>query len=70
VAWLSNFAERNLDWKKLKYKGYNDFIKALDSSGSLREMVKQYNSAQQRKARNREAGRPVAALSRTPGNHR
>ena len=51
VAWLSNFAERNLDWKKLKYKRYNDFLKALDRSGRVREMIKQHHSAQQRKAR-------------------
>jgi hypothetical protein len=46
---LSNFAERNLDWKKLKYKRYNDFLKALDSSGRVREMMKLCRSAQQRK---------------------
>jgi hypothetical protein len=51
VAWLSNFAERNLDWKKLKYKRYNDFLKALDSSGRVREMIKQHHTAQQRKTR-------------------
>jgi len=31
--------QRNLDWKKLKYKQYNDFLKALDSSGRVREMI-------------------------------
>jgi len=51
VAWLSNFAERNLDWKKLKYKRYRDFLKALDSSSRVREMIKQHHSAQQRKTR-------------------
>jgi len=51
VAWLSNFAERNLDWKKLKFKRYNDFFKALDSSSRVREMIKQHRTAQQRKAR-------------------
>jgi len=51
VAWLSNFAERTLDWKKLKYKRYNDFLKALDSSGRDREMIKQHHTAQQRKTR-------------------
>jgi len=51
VAWLSNFAERNLDWKKLKYKRYNDILKALDSSGRVREMIKQHHTAQQRKTR-------------------
>ncbi|KAF8241182.1 hypothetical protein K440DRAFT_638091 [Wilcoxina mikolae CBS 423.85] len=51
VAWLSNFAERNLDWRKLKYKQYNDFLKALDRSGRVREMMKQHHSTQQRKTR-------------------
>ena len=40
VAWLATFAEKNLDWKKLKYKRYNDFCKALHSSGMVREMIK------------------------------
>jgi hypothetical protein len=48
-AWLSNFAVRNLDWKKLKYKRYNDFLKALDSSGRVREMINQHHTAQQKK---------------------
>jgi len=48
VAWLWNFEQRNLDWKKLKYKRYNDFLKALDSSGRVREMLKQHHSGQQR----------------------
>jgi len=39
VTWLSNFAERILDWKKLKYMQFNDFLKALDSSGRVREMI-------------------------------
>jgi len=30
-ALLANFMERNLDWKKLKYMQYNDFLKALDN---------------------------------------
>jgi len=51
VAWLSNFAKRKLDWKKLKYKRYNDFLKALDSSGRVREMIMQHPSAQQGKTR-------------------
>jgi hypothetical protein len=51
VTWLSNFVERNLDWKKLKYKRYNEFLKAFDSSGRVREMIKQHHTAQQRKAR-------------------
>ena len=49
VACLSNFAERYLNWKKLKYKRNNDFLKALDSSSRVREMVKQHHTAQQRK---------------------
>jgi hypothetical protein len=48
-AWLSNFAERILDWKMLIYKPYNDFLKALDSSARVREMIKQHHSGQQRK---------------------
>jgi len=51
VTWLSNFAERTLNWKKLKYKRYNDFLKALDSSSRVRELLKQYHTAQQRKTR-------------------
>jgi len=51
VACLSHSAERNLDCKKLKYKQYNDFLKALNSSGRVRDMIKQYHSAQQRKTR-------------------
>jgi hypothetical protein len=51
VAWLSNFVERNLDWKKLKYKRYNDFLKALDSSGRVRQMIQQHHTAQHKKAR-------------------
>jgi hypothetical protein len=50
-TWLSNFAERNLDWKKLMYNRYNDFLKALDSSGRVREMIKQHHTAQQRKTK-------------------
>jgi len=40
VTWLSNFMERNLDWKKSKYKRYDDFLKALDSSGRVSEIIK------------------------------
>jgi len=39
VAWQLNCAERNLNWEKLKYKQYNDFLKALDSSGRVREII-------------------------------
>jgi len=49
VAWLSNFTERNIDWQKLKHKQYNDLLNTLDSFGRVREMMKQYHSAQQRK---------------------
>jgi hypothetical protein len=49
VGWLSNFAESSLAWKKLKYKQYNDFLKALDRSGRVREMIKLHLSAQARK---------------------
>jgi len=45
VTWLSNFAENNLDWKKLKYKQYNDFLKALHNSSSVSEIFKQHHSA-------------------------
>jgi len=51
VAWLSIFAERHHDWKKLKYKRYNKFLKALGSLGRVREMMNQYHSARQRKTR-------------------
>jgi hypothetical protein len=49
VTWLSNFAERNNDWKKLKYKRYNDFLKAPEGSGRVWEMIMQHHTAQQRK---------------------
>jgi len=48
VAWLSKFIERNLGWKTLKYMLYNDFLKALDSSGREREIIKHHHSAQLR----------------------
>jgi hypothetical protein len=49
VAWLSHCAKRNVVWKMLKYNRYNDFLKALDSSSKVREMIKLHHSAQQRK---------------------
>jgi len=49
VIWLLNFAETNLAWKKRNYKRYNNFLKALNSSDRVREMIKQHHSAQQRK---------------------
>jgi hypothetical protein len=39
VAWLSSFPQRNLDWKMFKYKRYNYFLKALDSSGKVRVLI-------------------------------
>jgi hypothetical protein len=54
VTWLSNFAERNLDCKMLKYKRYNGFLNALDSAGRVREMLSEHHSAQQRKTRARK----------------
>jgi hypothetical protein len=42
-----NVAEIILDWKKLKYKQYNDFLKALDISNWVRDMLKQHHFAQQ-----------------------
>jgi len=44
VVWLSNFVESIVDWKKLKYKRYNDFLKNFDSSGRVRKMIKQYHT--------------------------
>jgi len=41
--------ERILHWKKLKYWQYNDFLKALGSSGRIWEIIMQHYSAQQRK---------------------
>jgi len=51
VTWLSNFAERILNSKKLKYKRYNDFFKNLDSSARVWEIIKLDHSAQRRKTR-------------------
>jgi len=60
VTWLSNFTKRNLDFKQLRFKWYSDFLKALDRSGRVREMMKQPYSAQQRKTL---ATKKVADLS-------
>jgi hypothetical protein len=49
VTWPSNFPPRILDRKKLKYKEYNDFLKGLDSSCRVREVINQHMSAQQKK---------------------
>lgn len=49
VALLSNFADRNIDWKNFKHEQYNNFLKALDCSGRVREIIKLHHSTQQRK---------------------
>jgi hypothetical protein len=49
VTWMSNFVERNLGWKMLKFKRYNYFLKALQCSGRVRKMIKPHHSAQQTK---------------------
>lgn len=36
---LSNNAERDLDWKKLQYKGYNNIHQAFNSSIRVRGMI-------------------------------
>jgi hypothetical protein len=46
-----NFAEKNIDYKRLKYKQYNNFLKALNISGRVEETIKHHQSVQQRKAR-------------------
>jgi uncharacterized protein (DUF2225 family) len=51
VTWLSNVAERNLDWNKWKYTWYNDFLTALDSFRRVTEMINQHHTALQRKTR-------------------
>jgi len=48
VAWLSNFAKSNLDWKKLNDQRYNDILKALHSSGRVRKMIMQHHTVWQR----------------------
>jgi len=45
VALLSSVAEGKLDWRKLKYQQYNNFVNALDCSGRVREMINQDHSA-------------------------
>jgi hypothetical protein len=51
VLLLTNLAERILDWKKSKYKWYNHFLKALNSSSRVREIISQHHSSQLRKIR-------------------
>jgi len=48
VAWLSYVLGRSLHWKKLKYMGYNNFLKAVDSSSCVIQMIKQHHSVQSR----------------------
>jgi len=36
---VSNFVERILNWKQLKYEQYNDFLEALDSSGRAQQII-------------------------------
>jgi hypothetical protein len=45
----SHNSERDLDWKKLKYKGYSNLLQAFISPSRVRGMIHQYCSAQQRK---------------------
>jgi hypothetical protein len=49
VAWLSKFEENNAGWRELGYKRYYDYLRTIDSSGRVREMVKQHNTAQKNK---------------------
>ncbi|KAF8248564.1 hypothetical protein K440DRAFT_642215 [Wilcoxina mikolae CBS 423.85] len=51
VAWLSNFEENNAWWRELGYKRYYDYLRTIDSSGRVTEMVKQHNTAQKNKDR-------------------
>jgi len=48
VAWLSHYTERNIHWRMLEHRRYNDNLKALDSSGKVTEMVIQYHSTQKK----------------------
>lgn len=71
VGWLSNFAEGNLNWKKLKYECYYDFLKALDSCRRFGVMIEQYQSAQRRKTQaTQKLGNlwQAAALFQSPGH--
>ncbi|KAF8253562.1 hypothetical protein K440DRAFT_641839 [Wilcoxina mikolae CBS 423.85] len=49
VAWLSMFEENNTGWKELGYKRYYDYLRTIDSSGRIREIVKQHNTMQKNK---------------------
>ncbi|KAF8241290.1 hypothetical protein K440DRAFT_644710 [Wilcoxina mikolae CBS 423.85] len=45
VAWLSMFGEGNAGWRELGYKTHYDYLRTIDSSGRVREMVKQHSTA-------------------------
>ncbi|KAF8244847.1 hypothetical protein K440DRAFT_635736 [Wilcoxina mikolae CBS 423.85] len=46
VEWLSEFEANNAGWRELGYKRYYDYLRTIDSSGQVREMVKQHNTVQ------------------------
>ncbi|KAF8248754.1 hypothetical protein K440DRAFT_641857 [Wilcoxina mikolae CBS 423.85] len=46
---LSKFEEVNAGWGELGYKRYYDYLRTIDSSGWVREMVKQHNTTQKNK---------------------
>ncbi|KAF8241920.1 hypothetical protein K440DRAFT_640836 [Wilcoxina mikolae CBS 423.85] len=49
VIWLSKFEENNAGSRDLDYKRYYDYLRTIDSSGQVREMAKQHNTAQRNK---------------------
>ncbi|KAF8241917.1 hypothetical protein K440DRAFT_640833 [Wilcoxina mikolae CBS 423.85] len=52
VAWLSKFQEDNAGWRELGFKRYYDYLRTIDSSGRVREMVNRwYTSADFKKAK-------------------
>ena len=51
VAWLSKFEHNNAGWRELGYKRYYDYLRTIDSSSWVREMIKQHNTAQKKKER-------------------
>ncbi|KAF8253227.1 hypothetical protein K440DRAFT_643209 [Wilcoxina mikolae CBS 423.85] len=51
VAWLSEFEKNNTGWRELGHKRYYDYLRTIDSSGRIREMVKQHNTTQNNKDR-------------------
>ncbi|KAF8247561.1 hypothetical protein K440DRAFT_643633 [Wilcoxina mikolae CBS 423.85] len=46
VVWLSELLDNNAGWRELGYKRYYDYLRIIDSSGWVREMIKQYNTMQ------------------------